>query len=119
MTVFPGKTNISLSINFVGEKRIKNINKIYRKKDAVTDVISFANIDNDFISQKGEVDLGDVFICTKQISRQARENNVSFQEENIRIIIHGLLHLKGYDHVIKKDAEKMFSLQEKLIKKFL
>ncbi|MFA7244582.1 MAG: rRNA maturation RNase YbeY [Candidatus Magasanikbacteria bacterium] len=108
----------NISVHIVGDKKIRDINKIYRDKDKVTDVISFAIEEGenifDFIDEK---DLGDIFICANQIRRQAKENNISEKEEMIRMLVHGILHILGYDHLQEVDAKKMFALQEKFVKK--
>ena len=112
-----GKSKASFSINFVGESKIKSLNKIYRKKDKVTDVISFALQDDKRMGESDE--LGDVFICPKQVKRQAKEFGVSYKEEMTRILVHGVLHLLGYDHMTSQEEKKMFVLQERLVKDFL
>lgn len=110
----------NISVHIVGDKRIREINKIYRAKDKVTDVISFAIEEGenicDFLDEK---DLGDIFICANQIRLQAKENNISEKEEMIRMLVHGVLHILGYDHMQEVDAKKMFALQEKFVKKIL
>jgi len=105
-----------LSINLVGDKKIRIINNFYRCHDSITDIISFALHDTKPLSSEKD-DLGDIFICLPQIKRQSKENDVSFEEEFTRILVHGILHILGFDHVKKKDAEKMFSLQEKIVNK--
>ncbi len=105
-----------LSINLVGEKKIKTLNKFYRNRDSVTDVISFALHDyTPFLGEKE--DLGDIFICLSQVKRQAKENEINFEEEFVRILTHGVLHLLGFDHKNKKEEEKMFIIQERLVRK--
>ncbi|MFZ2190227.1 MAG: rRNA maturation RNase YbeY [Candidatus Magasanikiibacteriota bacterium] len=111
------KERYSLSINFVGERKIKKINHEYRGHNQVTDVISFA-------LQEGETqiinyDLGDLFVCVPQIKIQAKSNNVSYKEELIRMLAHGILHLCGYDHQKLSDEKNMFKLQEKIVAEFL
>lgn len=103
--------NKTLSIQFVGEKRIRELNKKYRGIDKATDVLSFG-------LEEG-TDLGDIFICYSQIKKQAKIYQVEMKEEAARMITHGVLHLLGFDHQKKADEKKMFSLQEKLIKSIL
>jgi probable rRNA maturation factor len=110
------KSQFSLSINFVGETKIKSLNKQYRDKDSVTDVISFALQDGKQILEIYE--LGDIFICHKQIKKQSKEFGVSYKEEMVRVLVHGVLHLLGYDHKNKKDEKRMFFKQEKMVKEF-
>lgn len=99
-----------LSIQFVGEKKIRELNKKYRGVNKVTDVLSFSF---------GGEDLGDIFICFSQIKRQAKIYQVPVKEEVARILTHGVLHLLGFDHQNKSDEKKMLGLQEKLIRHFL
>ena len=115
---FPKYKNSGLSINLVGEKRIQTLNKLYRNKDSVTDVLAFALQDIKTPVDNLQ-DLGDVFICIPQIKRQAREFKVSEKEEFTRILVHGVLHLLGLDHLKERDAKKMFYLQEKIVFKIL
>ncbi|HQL52989.1 MAG TPA: rRNA maturation RNase YbeY [Candidatus Magasanikbacteria bacterium] len=107
-----------ISVHLVGEKYIKNLNKKYRGVDQVTDVISFATQDLLFDKNMNK-DLGDLFICPQRIKKQAKDFLVDDREEFARILIHGVLHLCGYDHQNEKDSKKMFSLQEKILKNFL
>ncbi len=108
-----------ISLHFIGDKRMRNLNLAHRGKDKVTDVLAFSTKDGCGIKHKEEKDLGDIIICIPQVRRQAKEYKVSFQEEFLRIVIHGVLHLVGHDHIKKADARKMFSLQEKLVKDLL
>lgn len=107
--------NCEISIHLVGESYIKKINKQYRGKDMITDVISFATQDISWGKQT-EIDLGDLFICPKQIKRQAQDFEVDYQEEFKRILVHGVLHLCGFDHQTERDGKKMFALQERILK---
>jgi probable rRNA maturation factor len=99
----------SVSITFVGEMRMRTLNRSYRGKDRVTDVLSFAAQEGDM--PLPHTDLGDMFIAPKQIARQAKMYAVPYKEEMARMIVHGVLHLLGYDHERPRDAKKMFALQ--------
>ena len=104
-----------LSIIFVDNDEIKDINKTYRNIDKVTDVISFALEDNneDIV---GERILGDIFISIPKMIEQARDYNHSEKRELSFLCCHGLLHLLGYDHVNSKEEEKeMFNLQDEIL----
>ena len=109
------KKDGTLSVHLVGEKRIRFLNKNYRGFDRVTDVLSFATEDEAF-AKKTEQDFGDIFICEKQIIKQAKEYKISIEEEMGRMLVHGVLHLLGYDHLKDSEAKIMFALQEKLLK---
>ncbi len=111
------KQDGSISVHLVGDAKIKNLNKIYRGKNQTTDVLSFASRDGkDFCF--GD-DLGDIFISVAQIRRQAKENSVSFRQELIRMLVHGVLHILGYDHQKEKEAKIMFAKQEKYVSDLL
>ncbi|MDV2683124.1 rRNA maturation RNase YbeY [Alkalihalophilus lindianensis] len=111
---------IELSITFVDEKRIQEINKEYREKDAPTDVISFALNDEvdgemDLVMEGMPNALGDIIISVAHISRQAEEYGHSFDRELGFLAVHGFLHLLGYDHMSEEDEKAMFSRQEEIL----
>lgn len=106
------KINGEVEINLVGEKEIKDLNSRYRRKNKITDVLSFAWQEDKIVKSKY---LGQIYICYPQIARQAKGFSVSINEEMARMLAHGFLHLVGYDHAKKQDAEKMFKLQEKIV----
>jgi probable rRNA maturation factor len=108
------KKNGDISIHFIGDAKMTSLNFAYRGKKKPTDVLSFAAQEGILIGK--ELEWGDVFICLPQVKRQAKELGISWKEEMYRMMIHGVLHLLGYDHLEKKDANKMFPLQEKLLK---
>ena len=103
------RVNVSVSVHVVVSARIRRLNREHRGKDAPTDVLSFGGLDLD------SGDLGDLFICLEQIRRQAREWGETYKGEFLRMLIHGTLHILGYDHVGEKEAEVMFSRQEKYL----
>ncbi|MEK7681158.1 MAG: rRNA maturation RNase YbeY [Patescibacteria group bacterium] len=105
----------NVEVNVIGEKLIKKLNFQYRGVDKVTDVLSFAWLEDKVVKAEN---IGEIYLCHKRIVRQAREFGVSPKEEFTRILIHGFLHLLGYDHQTKNQAVKMFGLQEAVVKKF-
>lgn len=113
--------NFILEVIIVDEPTIQEINRDYRGKDTVTDVISFA-LDDEV---EGEVHikgaknrlLGTIIICGPVAVRQAKDYNHSLEREMKFLFVHGLLHLLGYDHMTKEDEKEMFSLQDLLIGK--
>jgi probable rRNA maturation factor len=104
------KINAEISIIFVGEKKIKQLNKKYRKINKVTDVLSFGL----WKMEKTQNYFGEIFICFQKIKKQAKIFETSVSQELKIILIHSILHLLGYDHKIKKDWEKMEKMEEKL-----
>lgn len=110
--------NSIFNIIIVDEEKIQEINREYRNKDSVTDVISFAlEDDNTFIKTDFRV-LGDIYICIEKARLQALEYGHSFLRELSFLTIHGLLHLLGYDHMEKEDEKIMFELQERILSEY-
>ncbi len=114
-----------LNLLLCGDQRIKTINRDFRNKNKVTDVLSFpvqVNLRShkklDWI-QAGELSLGDLVISLPQAQRQAREFDLSLEEEVVHLFFHGFLHLLGYDHEISGKEEKiMEEMEAKLLDKF-
>ena len=116
------KDNDEMSLTFVKNPEIKEINAKYRGVDRATDVISFAiNDDDEKIVMDDEMaamipkDLGDLFISIDKVKEQALFLGHSEDRELGFLVVHGFLHLNGYDHEEPADEEKMFSLQEKIL----
>ena len=111
------KKHVELSLNLVGEARIKELNKKYRHKDKVTDVLSFP-LEDKTLQKQGIIPLGDIFICLPFAKKQAKMQNISIEEELARLTVHGFLHLLGYDHErSRREAKKMFDLEKKILNK--
>lgn len=108
---FP-KIKGSVNIAFVDDAEIRRLNRVYRQKDAVTDVLSFAA---DFAEQTGS--LGDVIISFDQAQRQMIDNDLVL--EIVDLVVHGILHILGYDHEIPDDAARMFPVQDSLVAEIL
>lgn|SRR3989344_1688087 len=122
-----GDKNIELSLNLVGEEKIKELNKQYRNKDEVTDVLSFP-MNETFNFQLpalpagrstfNSIDLGDIFICLPFAKKQAKLENVDIETKLAQLAVHGFLHLLGYDHEkSEEEAEKMFNLEKQILSK--
>jgi len=111
-----------VSIVLVGPYRIRNLNRIYRGKNRVTDVLSFSarDVKREFASLVPEEErmLGEIVICLKTVKKQARRFRSSFEKELTRVLIHGLLHLLGYDHErSEKRAKEMKEKEDYYLKK--
>lgn len=104
-----------VNIIFVGLEEIHEINKTYRNVDRPTDVISFALEDTEDVTVYEERVLGDIYICLDKVHEQAKEYGHTEIREMAFLIVHGLLHLLGYDHMIKEDEKIMFGLQEEIL----
>ena len=108
-----------LSITFVDKSEIQEINKMYRDKDKVTDVISFALEEDEPDIDMSEFDiprvLGDVIICTDVAQEQSESYGHSFERELGFLALHGFLHLLGYDHMNEEDEKEMFGRQDAIL----
>ena len=107
--------NVEISITLTDNERIREINKEWRGKDRPTDVLSFPQ--DETIGYKYRL-LGDVIISLPYAKTQAEEIGLTLKEEVLRLMIHGILHLLGYDHETnEEDAKIMFELQDKIFDK--
>ena len=109
--------NVSYDVIIVDEDKIRELNKMYRDKDSVTDVISFALEDNETIEMP-ERCLGEIYICLQRAKDQANEYGHSLKRELCFLTTHGFLHLLGYDHMKKEDEIVMFGKQEEILKRY-
>ncbi len=114
---------IELSLTFVTDEEIQEINREYRDKDQPTDVISFA------LNEQGENEqeiiaeglpnvLGDIIISVPRIGAQAEEYGHSFERELGFLVVHGFLHLLGFDHMTDADEKEMFAKQENILNEY-
>ncbi|MBI5975750.1 rRNA maturation RNase YbeY [Staphylococcus canis] len=106
-----------LSVTFVDKEEIQAINRDYRDKDRVTDVISFAFEEEEDTFQGMDIPrvLGDIIICTDIAREQAQQYNHSFERELGFLALHGFLHLLGYDHMTDEDEHRMFGRQKEIL----
>lgn len=117
-----GKLKIGLSINLVSGEKIKALNKKYRNKNKETDVLSFPLINRKISAgidpnAGGIIELGDIFISPSDAAKEAQESGNDPKRQLALLTVHGFLHLCGYDHEINaNEAEKMFKLQDKILK---
>lgn len=84
------------SVAFIGDSRMKQLNELFRGKKTTTDVLSFPHEPDEFDPEKDN--LGDIVISVEQAQKQAAENGLTLEGEIKQLILHGLLHLCGYDH---------------------
>lgn len=119
------KDSDEMSLTFVKNPEMKQLNEQYRGVDRATDVISFAiNDDDEGIIMDEEMaslipqDLGDLFISIDKVKEQALFLGHSEDRELGFLVVHGFLHLNGFDHEKPDDEKKMFSLQEKILDEY-
>ena len=109
------RTNWTINVAIVGTVRMKKTNYQFRKKNRTTDVLSFSNIES-FNPVSNQI--GEVILCWPVLKKQAVEYGGTIDEEITRLLVHGILHLFGYDHEKNKQEElKMFRLQNKICNK--
>lgn len=112
-----------LSVTFVDNDRIREINKEYRHKDSATDVISFA------LEEMGEDEveivgaemprmLGDIIISIERTKEQSEEYGHSFDRELGFLALHGFLHILGFDHMNEEDEKVMFTKQKEILEEY-
>lgn len=101
-----------LTIVFLDSKEAKAMNMQYRGKNYATDVLSFDSMSPD--------SLGELVLCPQVLIKQAKEHGLKNREELGYMLLHGILHLLGYDHeTSSQDAEKMFGIQDEVFAKLL
>ncbi|WP_180320494.1 rRNA maturation RNase YbeY [Shouchella patagoniensis] len=113
-----------LSVTFVHEEAIKELNRDHRGIDKATDVLSFALNDGE---EEGSFDilpegmpnmLGDIIVSVGHIKSQAHDYGHSFERELAFLVVHGFLHLLGYDHMNENDEKQMFTKQEEILQSY-
>ncbi|MDD6272887.1 MAG: rRNA maturation RNase YbeY [bacterium] len=110
--------NPLLNIVIVDNEKIQEINREYRNKDAVTDVISFAFEEVDDVSYEDFRFLGEIYISYERCVSQASDYGHSVKREFCYLAVHGLLHLLGYDHMVDEDKKIMRALEEEILNEY-
>lgn len=106
----------TLSLAFVKKEEIKKLNKKFRGKNKATDVLSFEINEPFGMAQGGEKVFGEIVICPEIVKENSKKYCVTYKTEMLRMFIHGILHLCGYDHEKSKKEEKiMEEKQEKYL----
>ncbi|MGI6709994.1 MAG: rRNA maturation RNase YbeY [Bacilli bacterium] len=99
------KSNVTVVI--IDTKKMKEMNYKYRMKDYATDVLSFEAEEDKY--------LGDIFICLEKIYEQAQKYNHSNEREYAFLLVHGILHLLGFDHETSEQEKEMLAIQERIL----
>ena len=107
--------DIEFGVIFVDNNKIKELNRIYRNIDRETDVITFRLADYEKVIFNNVNILGDIYISLDKALSQSIEYNHSYLRELSFLLIHGFLHLLGYDHMNEEDEKVMFKLQEEIL----
>jgi probable rRNA maturation factor len=105
----PDLSGRTASVALVSDRRMKELNSFFRGKEQTTDVLSFPHEPDQFDPDRSN--LGDIVISAEQAARQAEENGLSLENEIKQLILHGLLHLCGYDHETDKGEMNALELE--------
>lgn len=102
----------ALSVAFLGPEPMRDLNRQYKGKDATTDVLAFA------LPQPDGTLAGDIYICRDVAAREARERGMPLREELLRLVVHGTLHVLGWDHPDGAECEhsEMWQRQERYVR---
>jgi len=103
-----------VSVSFVTNKEIRELNRVYRNVDCETDVLSFPMDDEE--DPEGVIMLGDVILSTEKIIEQAEYFGHSLEREMIYLTVHSMLHLFGYDHMNEDEKEEMRDREKEVMK---
>lgn len=103
--------DVEVSVAFVAERDIQDLNKRYRRKNKPTDILSFAEYEHAdmFLEASADIFLGQLVACPEYIEKSAKDRNIPFDDELVYVLSHGFLHLLGFSH-----GKKMFSIQQKV-----
>ena len=106
-----------VSVSFVSDERIRDLNRTWRGQDRATDVISLEceRPDDESLAPGEPCELGDIVLAPAYVERQARAFGTTVADETRLLLVHGLLHLLGHDHLDDASAERMEALEEELL----
>ena len=121
MLAFINYSDFDIGLLFTTNKSIRYYNRTFRKKDTATDILSFpyhAELEPGqriAVSEPEDRNLGDLIVSLEFAAKDAKLVNYSFDDYILVLIVHGIAHLIGYDHITDNDYEKMKSLENKLL----
>lgn len=108
--------NYEVSLSFVDNEEIRNLNRDFRNIDRVTDVLSFPMLSDDEFDIEYEVEsLGDIVISIQRADEQAEEFDHSLEREICFLVCHSMFHLLGYDHMEEEEAKDMHRREEEVL----
>lgn len=111
-----GEGEAGVVVRVVGESESQELNRDYRGKDYPTNVLSFPYDAPPIPLEEGETEyLGDLAICLPVMEREAAEQGKTLTQHWAHLLIHGLLHLQGYDHITDEEAEEMEALETQIL----
>ena len=108
---------VEISVRLAGDEEVRTLNRQYRGKDKATNVLSFPMVQPDLIetvtqgSDDGEVLLGDIILAHGVCAAEAAERGIAVADHAAHLMVHGVLHLLGYDHLAEEEAEAMEAIE--------
>lgn len=111
-------TSVEVAVRFTSDDEVQTLNRQYRDKDKPTNVLSFPMVQPDLLdtvtqnSDDGEVLLGDIVLAHGVCSAEAGERGITVEDHATHLIVHGMLHLLGYDHIEDGEAEAMEAMEQ-------
>jgi rRNA maturation RNase YbeY len=114
------RRNAVIGLRFVSEAKIAELNRAYRGRDCPTDVLSFSATEKGsaaFPEPALKDPATDITVCAAVAVREARRRAVEPAEELVRLVVHGTLHLLGYDHADARTGERMLERQERIVER--
>lgn len=113
----PKKFFINLALS--NDQTVHQLNKEFRGMDKPTNVLSFANIDDEFFPQmlqtQSDIELGDIILAFETMAREASELEIGLEEHFCHLFVHGILHILGYDHIKRADRLRMEQAEIKIL----
>lgn len=110
-------SNLELTIRIVDEQEIIDLNGLYRHKNELTNVLSFSECIPDQLEKELNYNvLGDIVICASVVEREAKKQNKELLSHWAHMVVHGILHLLGYDHENSQEANEMENIEINLMK---
>ena len=111
-------TPIEIAIRLTSDAEVQTLNRTYRGKDAPTNVLSFPMLEPDALATlptDREILLGDIVLAHETCAREATEKNIPLEAQATHLIVHGTLHLLGYDHIDDDEAQAMETLERRIM----
>jgi probable rRNA maturation factor len=115
------KEKSQVSISFSNDQQVQNLNRDYRDKDQPTNVLSFTNLFFEDLQTLGtgeEPHLGDMILAYETILHEAQDQDKNFLDHTKHLIVHGFLHIIGYDHMTQEEESEMESLEIEILQEF-
>ena len=114
------KNKLNVNVCLSNDEEVHRLNKEFRGMDKPTNVLSFANLDDEefeaYLARNTEIELGDIIIALETMLNQSKDQDMSLHDHYCHILIHGILHLLGFDHLTKKDYDFVVSIQNKVLR---